>query len=287
MSWLESHQSLRDHPKKDRLAELLFEGSVPDDVADLAAIGLLHRLWWWAIDYAPKGELAGFTDRQLAKGCGWTGEAGLLRQALIEAGFIDRETGELHDWREYTGRLIEKRETEAERKRNVRAASGGRPADAPQVGERTYLPTKPTNQTDLPGSDFPQGQDGRCPVSSLGLDELGIGEEWRAAVPASQMRALRELAALGERTCAECRHLAEPAACRAISTTCREAFVVRLRQAIAAKPKSMPAYLKAIDGALPERLIEQLTDAKRRTQRAGAESSGEPERLAVSTGRSS
>jgi len=57
--------------------------------------------------------------------------------------------------------------------------------------------------------------------------------------------------------------------------------------AIAAKPKSMPAYLKAIDGALPERLIEQLTDAKRRTQRAGAESSGEPERLAVSAGRPS
>jgi len=163
------------------LAELLFEGSVPDDVADLAAIGLLHRLWWWAIDYAPKGELAAFTDRQLAKGCGWTGEAGLLRQALIEAGFIDRETGELHDWREYTGRLIEKRETEAERKRNVRAASGGRPRTL--RSRRAYLPTYQTNQPYRPTrSDFPQGQDGRCPVSSLGLDELGIGDEWRAAV---------------------------------------------------------------------------------------------------------
>jgi hypothetical protein len=285
MSWLESHQSLRDHPKKDRLAELLFEGMVPDDVADLAAIGLLHRLWWWAIDYAPKGDLASFTDRQLAKGCGWTGDAGALRPALIEAGLVDRETGELHDWREYTGRLIEKRETDAERKRHTRAASAGRPADAPQDGAGTYLPTKPTNHTDLPGSDLPQGEDERCPVESLRLDELGFSVE--QFIDEHGVKALRALDALGKRTCAECRRLAEPAPCRVISATCREAFVGRFRQAIAAAPKSLPAYLAAIDGALPERLIEELADAKRRAQRSGAGPSGEPERLAVSTGRSS
>jgi len=49
----------------------------------------------------------------------------------------------------------------------------------------------------------------------------------------------------------------------------------------------MPAYLAAIDGALPERLIEQLAAAKRQAQRSGADSSGEPERLAVSGGRPS
>ena len=51
-AWIESHQSLRDHPRKDQLAEELFVGRVPNDVANYAAVGILHYLWWWALDYA-------------------------------------------------------------------------------------------------------------------------------------------------------------------------------------------------------------------------------------------
>ena len=158
MSWLESHQSLGDHPKKDRLAELLFEGSVPLDVADFAAVGLLHRLWWWAIDYAPKGDLSIYTDRQVAKGCRWAGEAGLLLQALTRAGFLDKDR-QIHDWHDYAGKLIESRAADVKRKHRIRGVSGGvsaghsahRPADTPRSGGRTYLPTDlPTDQPGVP-----------------------------------------------------------------------------------------------------------------------------------------
>jgi hypothetical protein len=137
VSWLESHQSLREHPKKNHLAELLYEGSVPDDVADVAAIGLLFKLWWWALDYAPKGDLSGFTDRQIAKGCQWAGSPQVLVESLKKARWIDRETNALHDWEDYGGRLVAKREADAERKRSVRGASAGRDADAPRDGAGT------------------------------------------------------------------------------------------------------------------------------------------------------
>jgi len=123
MAWLHSHQALRDHPKKDRLAELLFNGSVPNDVSDLAAVGLLHCLWWWALDYAQDGDLAKFSDRQIAKGCGWIGDATLLVQALIDAGFVDRKPRRIHDWDEYAGKLLEHRERERTRAKNWRSTS--------------------------------------------------------------------------------------------------------------------------------------------------------------------
>ena len=139
MSWLESHQSLRDHPKKDRLAELLFDGTVAVDVADLAAIGLLHCLWWWALDYAQDGDLTKFSDRQIAKGCGWTGEATLLVQSLIEAGFVDKKPRRIHDWDAYAGRLLERREQSRTRARKWRERAPN--AHATDVVPPTDLPT--------------------------------------------------------------------------------------------------------------------------------------------------
>ena len=142
MSWLEAHQSLRDHPKKDRLAELLFNGSVPNDVSDLASIGLLLSLWWWAIDYARDGDLTKFSDRQIAKGCGYVGDSTLLVQSLTDAGFIDKKPRRIHDWDEYGGTLIAKKARDAARKREsrkhaVRGTSAGHLRD----GAGTDLPT--------------------------------------------------------------------------------------------------------------------------------------------------
>jgi hypothetical protein len=140
MAWLESHQALRDHPKKDRLAELLFNGTTPNDVADMAAVGVLHHLWWWALDYAQDGDLSKFTDRQIAKGCKWNGDGTLLVQALVDAGFIDAKPRQIHDWGEYAGRLIVKREQDRERKAKWRASTG-QDADAPRDGAGTNRPT--------------------------------------------------------------------------------------------------------------------------------------------------
>jgi len=143
MSWLEAHQSLRDHPKRDRLSELLFLGTVPDDVADLASIGILLNLWWWAIDYARDGDLTKFSDRQIAKGCGYVGDSTLLVQSLTDAGFIDKKPRRIHDWDEYGGTLIAKKARDAARKREsrkhaVHGTSGGHLRD----GAGTDLPLK-------------------------------------------------------------------------------------------------------------------------------------------------
>ena len=126
MTWIPSHQSLREHPKKDRLAELLFNGSTPNDVADYAAAGLLHYLWYWALDYAVDGDLSKFSDRQIAKGCRWQGDPPTLVQALTGAGFID-EDRQIHDWHEYAGKLLERRERDYERVKNWRQKKAKKP----------------------------------------------------------------------------------------------------------------------------------------------------------------
>lgn len=118
--WIESHQSLRDHPKKDELSELLFNGTVPVDVADYATIGLLHQLWWWALDYAPDGDLSPYSPRQIAKACRWHGDPATLLQSLLTSGFITKD-GRLNDWYDYAGKLLERRAKNKERMCNARA----------------------------------------------------------------------------------------------------------------------------------------------------------------------
>ena len=56
--WLESHANLARHPKTRRLMKLL-GWSLPD------TIGNLHLLWWWALDFAPTGDLTPYTPEEL------------------------------------------------------------------------------------------------------------------------------------------------------------------------------------------------------------------------------
>lgn len=140
-AWLKSHQSLSEHPKKDHLAELLFNGTTPNDVADFAAIGMLLRLWWWALDYAQDGDLARFTDRQVAKGCGWQGDPKHLVQALTAAGFLDADR-RIHDWDEYVGSLLAQRERDKERVRNWRKSAAEKPVTRNERGRKKERESK-------------------------------------------------------------------------------------------------------------------------------------------------
>ncbi len=143
MAWIESHQALKDHPKTRRLARLLGV-SVP------AAIGHLHCLWWWALDYAPDGDLAPFDREDVAAAAMWEGLPEEFFSHMATAGFIDYgdSTGPgyltthpfIHDWMDYAGRLVEirKRKAEAMRQRRggtVSARSGNVPL--PTVPNRT------------------------------------------------------------------------------------------------------------------------------------------------------
>lgn len=114
--WIESHQTLASHPKLKRLARKL-------GISKQAAIGYLHLLWWWALDYAPKGQIIPpYEKPDIADAVEWGGDDGALVSALLDAGFLELKGDILviHDWHDYAGKLLEKRENDRLRKEKRR-----------------------------------------------------------------------------------------------------------------------------------------------------------------------
>lgn len=167
MAWIESHQSLRDHPKTRKLSRILGT-SLP------ATIGHLQCLWWWAIDYAEDGNLSRFDAFDIAIGGEWDQDADTFVNALVTVGFLEYIADGLtvHDWDDYAGKLIERRKANAERMRNARAArdAGTNEPRATHVqgttnarAERQYrtnqtIPTQPT------GPDQKEGEASSPPL---------------------------------------------------------------------------------------------------------------------------
>lgn len=155
MAWIESHQTLREHPKLHRLARLL-------DVPRTSAAGLLHFLWWWALDHAEDGNITHFDALDIALAAGWEGDPEVFLGALIDcgpgdrAGFVERVDGGLylHDWYEFAGKLIDRRVRDRERKRTGRGKSDASPTDVQGTGRGNpgvQNPTEP-NPKDSPSS---------------------------------------------------------------------------------------------------------------------------------------
>lgn len=144
MAWLEVHQELREHRKLYACADDL-------DVEPVTMLGMLISLWLWALDNVQDGNLAGISNRSVARAARWPEKkADKLMSALIANRWIDQdgESLSIHDWAEYTGRLMDGRKKDAERKRKKREekkqkasgrdaehpkTSGGRPADIQQT----------------------------------------------------------------------------------------------------------------------------------------------------------
>lgn len=147
MPWIESHAELRDHPKLDLLIELL--GLTRRD-----AVGLLHLVWWRALTYAPDGDLSALTDGQIARWAEWDGDPVMLVEALTSAKFID--SGRLlHDWYDYAGRWVERRQANADRMRGARAALSSRTSSARAKSvQRTSHARAGATGPDLTGPDL-------------------------------------------------------------------------------------------------------------------------------------
>lgn len=147
MAWIESNQEIGRHPKTKKLARCL-QISLPE------AVGHLHYLWWWALDFADDGNLTRYEPADIADAVMWEGNAEELVAALTTAGFIEnRPEGGLfiHDWDEYAGKLIDRRRAEARRKSEKRAAdrtaSAGHPQDVPRTAERVQSNSTVPNST--------------------------------------------------------------------------------------------------------------------------------------------
>ena len=110
MAWIESNQEIGRHPKTKKLARLL-------DISIVAAIGHLHYLWWWALDFAQDGYIGKYDEFDIAEACMWVGEHQCFVDALIQAGFVDKtEAGlSIHDWFDYAGRLIIQKDIKKEK----------------------------------------------------------------------------------------------------------------------------------------------------------------------------
>ena len=82
--------SFRGHRKRRKLRRILGLGSTD----------YLLDLWIGVAMTKPDGDLAGWTNEDLADEAGWEGDANVFAQALKEAGFLDGEEGgySLHDW---------------------------------------------------------------------------------------------------------------------------------------------------------------------------------------------
>lgn len=182
--WIESHADLRDHPKVDLLMELLA-------VTRRDAVGLLHFVWWRALTYAPTGDLSDFTDGQVARWADWDGDPGHLVSALKTAGFLATDRT-LHDWDDYAGRWIDRRNADAARKKearrsatqaagtafgegsgpDVRRTSAGRPArvgtPARAPGPDLTGPNLTGPDRDYPPSPPPQAEGGTQPDAANG-----------------------------------------------------------------------------------------------------------------------
>lgn len=115
MSWIEVHQSLLSHRKTMDLAERL-------DIPEVYAVGHLVALWCWGLDNAPEGIVRCASQRIVARAAQWPGDARAFVEAMVAAGFLERDGDDLivHDWYAYAGRLIERRAANAEKQRNWR-----------------------------------------------------------------------------------------------------------------------------------------------------------------------
>jgi len=139
MAWIQIHQTLKDHKKLLEAADLL-------DIEPPHMMGLLISLWLWAIDNAPDGNLGDISPRIIARAAQWNGDPDIFLSALKTAKWLDEneDSLDIHDWYDYTGKLIEQRiaERERSRKRRLKSAekpstdqqtSGGRPQDDQQT----------------------------------------------------------------------------------------------------------------------------------------------------------
>lgn len=121
MAWIELHQTLPSHRKIKKLKRLL-------KIKTPQAVGHVVMLWLWSVDNAPDGDLSPMDAEDIAEACEWSKDAKIFVDAMIEAGLIDADM-KIHDWGDYTGQLMERREEKRRKDRERQARYRARKAD--------------------------------------------------------------------------------------------------------------------------------------------------------------
>lgn len=127
MAWFEAHDTLGRHPKTLRLARSLRKDR-------RWAVGLLHDLFAWGLSAAARdGALPGLTDHDIAAALDVKPDA---VRCLVEAGFLEQRGGTyaIHDWYDYAGKLMDRREkNKAQMRQNRTSKNDAVDPDGEQV----------------------------------------------------------------------------------------------------------------------------------------------------------
>ena len=164
MAWIKSEQAIASHPKTLMLAKRL-------DISVAEAIGHIHLLWWWALDYCKDGYITRYRD-YIPMAAQWEGDGETFTKALIEFGWVDEVDDELviHDWMEWTGKLETVRQADAERKRKARNSKNSKNSTnrewefEPRDDINDTLPNKPTKSVQRTSNGHPTDVHGMSTV---------------------------------------------------------------------------------------------------------------------------
>jgi len=164
VAWIELHQSLWTHKKTFLLAAEL-------GIDELYAAAHMAHLWCWALDNAGDGDISGLPNRAIAFGASWRGDADAFVEACLTAGWLSDVDGHLvlHDWQDYAGRLLERREKNAERMRSARASKVSKRAEHVHNTFKSRAPATVPNRT-LPNQTEPKDKNNDDPVHSADLE---------------------------------------------------------------------------------------------------------------------
>lgn len=179
MAWIESHQSLLNHPKTLAAVARL-------KVDRYKFLGHLHALWWWAVDVVDLDGTfpAHCSNEVIAIAAGWSPKfADQFVEALTESGFINTDDcgRHLHDWYDYAGKLTSKRVANKQRMRDARAShvqglQGGEDReDTTQQGQQGQQGGEDTTKPP-PGGAFASPHSSTSWDFALSLYRQNIGE---------------------------------------------------------------------------------------------------------------
>lgn len=125
-TWIKVEGRVVSHPKTLHLAELW--GCDP-----LTVVGFLVSFWDYLLEYQSDGQASGVRPSQLEKLAASCQQRALavhltVLDALKESGFVDPD-GRVHDWEDYAGALVTRRQRDRDRKRGGRTVSAGNGVD--------------------------------------------------------------------------------------------------------------------------------------------------------------
>ena len=176
MAWIELHQTLPTHRKIMKLRRIL-------KIKTPQAVGHVAMLWLWSIDNAPDGDLSKVDVEDIAAACEWSKSAETFVAAMKEAGLMDPDM-KLHDWDEYTGQLMEKREDrrKKDRERQARYRAKKAAQRAAQKGQGTPPAPPPSHDPPEPPEPPQRPEEARdAPPSKAMLAAAAVGRLDKAA----------------------------------------------------------------------------------------------------------